>query len=86
MRKLIHLKTQRMLKIIGYTTTESDVRRLDYAINQFGEADKVFKRSSSMVPLDDAGSLAGFFGAGSEKLEEKIMQLGLGLPRLDADL
>ena len=32
-RKLIHLKTARMLDIIGYTTTESDVRRLEYAIN-----------------------------------------------------
>ena len=31
-------------------------------------------------------SLQSFFGTGSEKLEEKIMQLGVGLPKLDADL
>ena len=35
-KKLMYLHTQRMLEIIGYTTTESDVRRLEYAINQFG--------------------------------------------------
>ena len=32
-RKLIHLKTARMLEIIGYSTTESDVKRLEYAIS-----------------------------------------------------
>ena len=84
-KKLIHLKTTRMLEIIGYTTTESDVRRLEYAINQFGKVEKVFKRSNSMPPQEDI-SMQSFFGTGSEKLEEKIMQLGLGLPKLDADL
>ena len=74
-----------MLEIIGYTTTESDVKRLEYAINQFGKVDKVFKRSNSLAAQDDI-SMQSFFGTGSEKLEEKIMQLGLGLPKLDADL
>ena len=31
-RKLINLRTNRMLGIIGYTTTEKDARRLEYAI------------------------------------------------------
>ena len=84
-KKLIHLKTTRMLEIIGYTTTESDVRRLEYAINQFGAVEKVFKRSNSMGMSEEI-TLQSFFGIGSEKLEEKIMQLGLGLPKLDSDL
>ena len=84
-RKLIHLKTSRMLDILGYTTTESDVKRLEYAINQFGEAGRVIKRASSLISQEDM-SMQSFFGTGSEKLEEKIMHLGLGLPKLDGDL
>jgi len=42
-KKLIHCKTARLLEIIGYSTTESDVRRLEYAIQMFGEKDKVLK-------------------------------------------
>ena len=34
--RLIHLHTCRMLDIIGYSTTESDSRRLEYAIERFG--------------------------------------------------
>jgi hypothetical protein len=34
--RLIHLHTSRMLDIIGYSTTESDCRRLEYAIERFG--------------------------------------------------
>ena len=30
--------------------------------------------------------MAGFFGVGADKLEDKIMQLGVGLPKLDSDL
>jgi len=86
-KKLIHCKTQRLLDIIGYSTTESDVRRLEYAIQQFGEQDKVFKKRDS-VGMDSmiGGSMAGFFGVGADKLEDKIMQLGVGLPKLDSDL
>jgi len=38
-RKLVNLKTNRMLAVLGYTTTEKDVRRLDYAIKAFGTED-----------------------------------------------
>ena len=31
-RKLLNLRTNRMLDILGYTTVEKDVRRLEYAI------------------------------------------------------
>ena len=48
-KRLTYLKTQRMLEIIGYSTTESDVRRLEYAIQQFGKEHQVFKRSSSII-------------------------------------
>ena len=48
-KRLTYLKTQRMLEIIGYSTTESDVRRLEYAVNQFGKEHQIFKRSSSIV-------------------------------------
>ena len=39
-----------------------------------------------MLPENDQLSMQSFFGPGSDKLEEKIMQLGLGLPKLDSDL
>lgn len=40
-----------------------------------------------MLGGDDVrASMANFFGPGSELLEDKIMQLGVGLPRLDNDL
>ena len=35
-RKLINLRTGRMLDILGYTSTEKDARRLEYAIKSFG--------------------------------------------------
>ena len=35
-RKLVNLRSRRMLNILGYTTTEKDARRLDYAIKSFG--------------------------------------------------
>ena len=35
-RKLVNLRSKRMLDILGYTTTEKDARRLDYAIKSFG--------------------------------------------------
>ena len=48
-KRLTYLKTQRMLEIIGYSTTVSDVKRLEYAIQQFGKEHQVFKRSSSII-------------------------------------
>lgn len=35
-RKLIHAQTKRMLKIIGYSSTEQDRKRLEYGIYQYG--------------------------------------------------
>ena len=35
-RKLLHMHTSRLLGILGYSTTESDVSRLDYAVRNFG--------------------------------------------------
>ena len=83
-KRLTYLKTQRMLEIIGYSTTESDVRRLEYAVNQFGKEHQIFKRSSSVVEPSGM-SLQSFFGTNSEKIEEQILKLGIGLPHLDAD-
>lgn len=35
-RKLVNLNSARMLKILGYTTTEKDARRLEYSIKSIG--------------------------------------------------
>ena len=40
-RKLVNLNTSRMLHILGYTTTEKDVRRLDYAMKSFGSENEL---------------------------------------------
>lgn len=40
-RRLVNLRTKRMLDILGYTTTEKDARRLDYAIKSFGSENAV---------------------------------------------
>jgi len=37
--KLIYLKTSRLLKILGYQTTENDSKRLDYALTFFSNSD-----------------------------------------------
>lgn len=35
-RKLLHAQTKRILKIIGYSSTEQDRKRLEYGIYQYG--------------------------------------------------
>jgi hypothetical protein len=36
-KKLTYLKTSRLLTILGYTSTENDSKRLEYAIASFGD-------------------------------------------------
>ncbi len=43
-RKLVNLNTSRMLEVLGYQTTEKDVRRLDYSIKQFGSENASLQR------------------------------------------
>jgi len=35
-QKLVFLNTAKILEIIGYQTTESDSKRLGFAVNKFG--------------------------------------------------
>jgi len=96
-RKLVNLKTRRMLDVLGYTTTEKDVRRLDYAIKSFGSENEMLQRNLTSLSFGPKGgpgsgadgnsSLSTFFGPESGKaLEERISQLGMGIPKLDHDL
>ena len=97
-RKLVNMRTSRMLEILGYTTTEKDARRLDYAIKSFGSENELLQRKLTKMSFsrgfDDSrygdpgsASLRSFFGAESGKvLEERITQLGMGIPKLDQDL
>lgn len=91
-RKLLNLRTNRMLDILGYTTVEKDVRRLEYAIKQFSSGDALLQRRLTQLSFrgfdNDKGggdsSLQTFFGPESGKvLEDKITQLGMGIPKLD---
>lgn len=95
-RKLACLKTSRMLSVLGYTTTEKDVRRLDYAIKSFGSEDVALQKKLTQLSFGpktqigdsgDPGSLSSLFGVESGKaLEDRICHLGMGIPRLDHDL
>lgn len=91
-----------MLDVLGYSTTEKDVRRLDYAIKSFGSENELLQRKLTQLsfgpkdpnmgggpggPSGDSASLSTFFGPESGKaLEERISQLGMGIPKLDHDL
>ena len=96
-RRLVNLRTKRMLDILGYTTTEKDARRLDYAIKSFGSENALLQRKLTQLSFGSGGdmgggdqasaSLRGFFGSeGGKALEERITQLGMGIPKLDQDL
>lgn len=93
-RKLINLRTNRMLNILGYSTTEKDARRLEYAIKSFGSENALLQKkltqlsfSSPNMGGEGDNSLQSFFGAENSKaLAERITQLGNGIPKLDSDL
>jgi hypothetical protein len=79
-RKLTYLKTSRMLKILGYRSTENDSKRLEYAIASFGTSklqDKTF---------GDTG-LEQILGVrNAEALEQKMNDLQENVPKIDNDL
>lgn len=93
-RKLINMRTNRMLDILGYTSTEKDAKRLEYALKSFGPenillqkklAQMSFRSDESIDPGQN--SLQTFFGVeGGKAIEERITQLGMGIPKLDNDL
>lgn len=60
-RKLVNLKTGRMLDVLGYGTTEKDVRRLDYAIKSFGSENIELQRKLTQLSFGprDADEDAG---------------------------
>ena len=89
MRKLLHLKTTRILDIIGYQATESDSKRLEFAVGRFGgrAGASVLYESKRGSEMGNGNELAQFFGADNAlMIEKKIEQLGSGLPYLDSDL
>lgn len=84
------MNTARILDIIGYQATESDSKRLEFAVSKFGG-----RYGASTAALSKAGSIRGsevsigtsYFGAeNAHALEKKIEQLGYGVPQLDNDL
>jgi len=94
-RKLTNLNTSRMLTILGYSTTEKDVRRLEYAIKSFGSENANLQRKLTQMSMLSARGGAGngedplrsFFGPDNGKvLEDRISMLGMGIPKLDNDL
>ena len=91
--KLMHLKTARILDIIGYLATESDSKRLEFAVEKFGGRSSALMLSSSKMGKTKylegsfGNNLTSFFGAeNAQMIEKKIDQLGSGLPYLDNDL
>ena len=84
-----------MLSILGYSTTEKDVRRLEYAIKSFGSENANLQRKLTQMSMLSARGGAGsgedplrsFFGPDNGKvLEDRISMLGMGIPKLDNDL
>lgn len=41
-QKLVYLNTSRILDIIGYQTTESDSKRLEFAVSRFGSKSGIY--------------------------------------------
>ena len=89
-RKLINLNTTRMLDVLGYSTTEKDVRRLDYAIKSFGSENALLQRKLTQLSFGAQESQLAqdpvFGGETGKALQDRISQLGTGIPRLDLDL
>ena len=91
--KLMHLRTARILDIIGYLATESDSKRLEFAVEKFGDRSSALMISTSKmgetkhIEAMSGNDLTSFFGAhNAQMIEKKIDQLGSGLPYLDNDL
>ena len=86
--KLLFMKTNIILEIIGYSSTESDSKRLNHAVERFGGATGASVIAESMRGSEIGGNdLAGFFGAeNAGRIEKKINQLGSGLPAMEGDL
>ena len=64
-RKLINLRTNRMLAILGYTTTEKDARRLEYAIKSFGSDNALLQKKLTQLSFSASNS---FHGDGPDSL------------------
>jgi hypothetical protein len=83
--KLIYLKTSRLLKILGYTSTENDSKRLDYALTFFGNSKmKVTDGTKHKVGQDLRNSIV--LNHAESKLENQVKELNDGLPKLDNSL
>lgn len=86
MQKLLHHSTSRILDIIGYQATESDSKRLEFAVSRFGKQSSVtgLSRMGSMKGSEYGGGddgLQSVFGADNASfIERKIEQLGYGVP------
>ena len=64
--KLIYLKTSRLLKILGYKSTENDSKRLDYALTFFGNSNsKIIDGTKYKVEQDVRNSMVSMFADGS---------------------
>lgn len=100
-RKLVNARITRILDIIGYTSTEKDAKRLEYAVKTFSSENAYLQRkltqmsSFSQADGGNAGyftdpgqaSLRTFFGAeGGKALEDKIMALSMDFPKVDSDI
>jgi len=46
-RKLINMRTNRMLDILGYSSTEKDAKRLEYALKAFGPENIILQKKLS---------------------------------------
>jgi len=83
--KLIYLKTSRLLKILGYTSTENDSKRLNYALTFFGSSKmKVTDGTKHKVEQDLRNSIVS--NLAESKLENQVKELNDGLPKLDNSL
>lgn len=91
--KLIYLKTSRLLKILGYTSTENDSKRLNYALTFFGSSKmKVtdgtkhnsIQAEENKVEQDQRNSIVS--NLAESKLENQVKELNDGFPKLENSL
>lgn len=62
LRKLMNLRTKRMLEIIGYRASEVESRRLQYAMIRFQSKEKREKALKDMQMANDKGSIRELLG------------------------
>lgn len=77
--KLIYLKTSRLLKILGYQTTENDSKRLNYALTFFSKSK--MNGINNKIEQDVRNSIIS--NPSQTKLESQVKELTDGLPKLD---